>query len=306
MYSKSFVVQFKIKFKFMSSLSLYIMKKLLLFSVLLLLIFSCKQKTIDLGENISFEQQPNIKYGESSEQKMDLYIPKNLSHSKPDVFIMIHGGGWRGGEKFQLTSFTLSMMKKFPTHIFANIDYRLASTSRFAIPNQTNDIKSTIAYLEKTLEYKPKFILLGNSAGGHLSMLYAYQFDQDKKVKAVINIVGPSDLYDPNFKKYSDYAFVEKHLIDPKIISSGISTMNFASPTHWINNTSAPTLSYYGINDQIIPFSQKAILDSVLHKNKVINESFDFNGGHLDWDKENNAPFLINKIEEFIQKIDKK
>jgi acetyl esterase/lipase len=197
-------------------------------------------------------------------------------------------------------------MKKFPNHIFANIDYRLASVSRFAIPNQTDDINNAISYLEKTLQYKPRFILLGNSAGGHLSMLYAYKFDQAKKVKAVINIVGPSDLSDPNFKKYSDYSFVEKHLVDPKSLSSNVSMMNFASPTYWINNTSAPTLSYYGNNDQIIPLSQKAILDSLLHKSKVMNESFEFNGGHLDWDKENNAAILMAKIDAFLKKIDQK
>lgn len=267
---------------------------------------SCKKKTINLGKEFFFESQESVSYGKDSEQKMDIYIPKNISTSKPDVFIMIHGGGWRGGEKSNLSFFTLSMMKKFPNHIFANIDYRLASASRFAIPDQTEDINNTMLYLEKTLQYKPKFILLGNSAGGHLSMLYAYKFDQAKKVKAVINIVGPSDLSDPNFKKYSDYSFVEKHLVDPKSLSSNISMMNFASPTHWIKNTSAPTLSYYGNNDQIIPLSQKAILDSLLHKNKVINESFEFNGGHLDSDKENNASFLMAKIDAFLKKIDHK
>ncbi|ANF50203.1 acetylesterase [Chryseobacterium glaciei] len=285
------------------------MKNLIvIFGCFFMLLFttSCRKKTINLGKEISFESEENVSYGKDSEQKMDLYIPKNSLNSKPDVFIIIHGGGWRGGEKSHLSFFTLSMMQKFPNHIFANIDYRLASTSRFAIPNQTEDINNTMLYLEKTLQYKPKFILLGNSAGGHLSMLYAYKFDQARKVKAVINIVGPSDLSDPNFKKYTDYSFVEKHLIDPKSLSSDVSMMNFASPTHSINSTSAPTLSYYGNNDQIIPLSQKQILDSLLNKNKVVNESFEFNGGHLDWDKKNNASFLMNKIDAFLKKIDKK
>jgi acetyl esterase/lipase len=273
---------------------------------MLLFYTGCRKKTINLGKEISFESQENISYGKDPEQKMDIYIPKSNSISKPDVFIMIHGGGWRGGEKSNVSFFTLSMMKKFPNHIFANIDYRLASVSRYAIPNQTDDINNVMLYLEKKLQYKPRFILLGNSAGGHLSMLYAYKFDPAKKVKAVINIVGPADLSDPNFKTYSDYSFVEKHLIDPKTLSSDISLMNFASPTHWINNTSAPTLSYYGRNDQVIPLSQKEILDSILHKNKVVNESFEFNGGHLDWDKENNAAFLMNKIDAFLKKIDNK
>jgi hypothetical protein len=31
-------------------------------------------------------------------------------------------------------------------------------------------------------------------------MLYAYHFDADENVKAVINIVGPADLSDKSFK----------------------------------------------------------------------------------------------------------
>jgi acetyl esterase/lipase len=265
----------------------------------------CKKRTIDLGHKISFESQQNVSYGNDSEQKMDVYIPSNLN-SKPDIFLIIHGGGWRSGNKSQLTFFTLSMMQKFPKTIFANMNYRLATTTHFGIPDQTDDISSAIAHLEKTLNYKPRFILLGNSAGAHLSMLYAYKFDKDKKVKAVINIVGPSDLADSGFKNYFDYAFVENHLIDPKVLSSGTSMADFASPVKWINTISTPTLSYYGTNDKVIPLSQKVILDSILNKNNVFHESFEFNGGHLDWDKENNSSFLITKIDQFLRQLNKK
>jgi acetyl esterase/lipase len=36
---------------------------------------------------------------------------------------------------------------------------------------------------EEELHYSPQLILLGNSAGAHLSMLYAYHFDADEKRK---------------------------------------------------------------------------------------------------------------------------
>jgi len=141
----------------------------LLFFVLLL---NCKEKTINISKGITFDKQMDVSYGNDSEQKLDLYIPKNTQQNK-DLFIIIHGGGWKGGNKSQLTYFTLSMMEKFPQCIFANINYRLASENRFGIPNQTDDIDNVILFLEKTLKYKPNIILLGNSAGGHLSMLYS-------------------------------------------------------------------------------------------------------------------------------------
>lgn len=266
----------------------------------------CKEKRITLGNGISFDKEENLQYGQDLRQVMDLYIPQQEPKKEKDIFIIIHGGGWHGGNKSQLTFFTLSMMQRFPNHIFANIEYRLASQTRYAIPNQTNDIKSAIDFLKKRLNYTPRLILLGNSAGGHLSMLYAYKFDTESNVKAVINIVGPADLSDSGFKTYEDYSFVEKHLIDPQIIPSGTSAVSFGSPIHWITKNSPPTLSYYGKTDRVVPSTQKKTIDSILNKNGIINESYEFNGGHLDWDKQPNNQFLIDKIEAFLKKIGKK
>lgn len=273
---------------------------------LFFLFTACKEKKVSLGNTISFDKEENIQYGKTREQSMDLYIPHRKSDNNRNVFIIIHGGGWRGGNKSQLTLFTLTMMQRFPDDIFVNMNYRLASTTQYAIPNQMNDIQSAIAFIKKKLNYSPRLILLGNSAGGHLSMLYAYHFDPDKKVKAVINIVGPADLSDPGFATYEDYSFVEKHMIDPRMLPSETSAVDFGSPVHWIAKTSPPTLSYYGKTDRVIPFTQEKILDSALGKNNVMHESYEFNGGHLDWDKIPNKKFLIDKIEKFIQRIDKK
>ena len=271
----------------------------------LIALFGCKEKTINISKDITFDKQMDISYGNDSEQKLDLYIPKNTQQNK-DLFIIIHGGGWKGGNKSQLTYFTLSMMKKFPKSVFANINYRLASENRFGIPNQTDDIDKVILFLEKTLRYKPNIILLGNSAGGHLSMLYSYKFDANKRVKAVVNIVGPADLSDPSFKSYYDYSFVENHLVDPTILSKGISIEDYASPVYWITKNASPTISFYGNNDTVIPLSQKKILDSALNKNGIFNQSFEFPGGHLDWANEKNAPFVIHSISEFLMHTDKK
>lgn len=281
-----------------------VMNKLSILIFLVFLMVSCKEKKVNLGSDSSFEIKKNVSYGNDPEQEMDLYIPTKPNKDK-DVFIMIHGGGWRSGNKSEISLLTFSMMKKFPNSVFANINYRLASNKRFAIPNQTDDINDVILYLEKKLQYKPRFILIGNSAGAHLSILYAYKSDKGKKVKAAVNIVGPSDLSDANFKNYSDYYFVEKNLVDPEKIPSTISKENFASPVKWINTNTPPTISFYGNNDQVIPLSQKVILDSTLNVNHVENKSFEFNGGHLDWNKESNIKFLINKIDEFLKQIDK-
>lgn len=279
------------------------MNKFLSILFLIFIVCGCKEKTINLGKNISFDQEMDVSYGEDSQQKLDLYIPKNKDSIK-GVFVMIHGGGWKSGNKTNLTFFTLSLMQKLPDYAFANINYRLADANSFVLPNQTNDIDNALDFLLKKLNTNTKFILLGNSAGAHLSMLYSYNsfFDlkHHNKVKAVINIVGPADLSDQDFKNYSDYNFVEKHMIDLRSPApTDLTNRDIPNPVYWINEKSPPTISFYGNTDQVIPLSQKMILDSALHKNGIYNQSFEFSGGHLDWDKEKNAPFLIDKIDEF-------
>jgi len=289
------------------------MNKLFVFILLAVSIINCKEKTINLGENISFEKQQNISYGNDSQQKMDFYIPKNIDSIK-GVFVVIHGGGWRAGDKSQLTFFTLSLMQRFPEYAFANINYRLASETSFVLPNQTNDIDEALSLLvKKTTEIKlnPEFILLGNSAGAHLSMLYGYNsffdFKQRKKVKAIINIVGPVDLYDKDFVNYFDYDFIKKNMIDQKSPTpTDITNRDIPNPVFWITENAPSTLSYYGNQDTVIPASQKKILDSTLNKNNIIHETYEFTGGHNDWDKEKNSRFLINKIDEFLKQIDQK
>lgn len=275
--------------------------------LLIFIIFGCKEKTVKLGKDISFDKEMDISYGTFPEQKLDLYIPKNKDSIR-GIFVIIHGGGWKAGDKSNLRFFTLSLMQKLPNYAFANINYRLADENSFILPNQTDDIDGAIDLLVKRFSPHSKFILLGNSAGAHLSMLYGYNsffdFKHHNKIKAVINIVGSADLLDKDFANYSDYDFVEKHMIDMKSSTSkDLTNKDIPNPVYWINEKSPPTISFYGNNDQVIPISQKRILDSALHKNGIYNQSFEFSGGHLDWDKEKNASFVINKIEEFLKQI---
>ncbi|KXH82843.1 alpha/beta hydrolase [Chryseobacterium kwangjuense] len=285
----------------------------LCFLSLLFLWTGCKEKKVTLDKDASFNKEENIRYGNDSDQVMDLYIPEN-TNSIQGIFVVIHGGGWRGGDKSQLTFFTLSMMQKFPDYVFANINYRLADQHSFILPNQTENIDHALDILVKKsveMKFSPEIILLGNSAGAHLSMLYGYNriFDlkHRTKVKAIVNIVGPADLNSADFKNYSDYSFVEKHMIDAsKPTPTDITNQDIPNPVFWINETSPPTLSYYGNRDQVIPLSQMRKLDSALSQNKVVHETYEFNGGHLDWDKSPNDEFLIGKITGFLKRVDKK
>ncbi|MXS71929.1 alpha/beta hydrolase [Chryseobacterium binzhouense] len=286
------------------------MNNLLKLAFIILISFSCKKKDFDLGNNIIFNKETNISYGDNSLQKLDWYFPLTKDSVK-GIFVIVHGGGWKAGNKSQLNFFMYSLMRKFPDYAFANINYRLANNNTFILPNQTDDIQHSISLLTekcRILKINPDFILLGNSAGAHLSMLYGYNdFMYPKKyysIKAIVNIVGPSDLYDKNFEAYPDYYFVKNRMIDLSAsVPKDLTNKDIPNPIFWISEKSPPTISFYGNRDQIIPLSQKTVLDSVLNKNKVYNQSFEFSGGHLDWENEKNTSFLIDRIDIFLANI---
>jgi acetyl esterase/lipase len=87
-----------------------------------------------------------------------------------------------------------------PNLAIANINYRLANQSEKPYPMQIEDITSIINFLK---ENKAKFTIsenigfIGTSAGAHLSLLWSYAFDDNKKVNMVCSIVGPTNFTDP-------------------------------------------------------------------------------------------------------------
>ena len=66
---------------------------------------------------------PDEKYGEHEKQAFDLYL---VDSEKPTpLFIWIHGGGFRGGDKRGVNAY---MLKRFAEHgvSFASMNYRLS------------------------------------------------------------------------------------------------------------------------------------------------------------------------------------
>ncbi len=70
---------------------------LILFSLIAVLLFSCKDKNVDMVANKAKEVM-NVSYGSDTLQKMDLYFPEGFTQETPVVFL-IHGGGFIDGTK---------------------------------------------------------------------------------------------------------------------------------------------------------------------------------------------------------------
>ena len=143
-----------------------------------------------------------------------------------------------------------------------------------------------------------QYFLFGASAGGHLSLLYAYGYDPNHHVKGVCNTVGPSDLTDPNYLNNAAYTWVY-----PILVNGGTQNhpaIEMASPALRVTPAAPPTISFYGDSDPLVPSTQMGLLHNALNANGVYNEATMYQGaGHGNWDQ-NQSNDCILKIMLFI------
>lgn len=275
----------------------------------ILTLFSCSADTSGPGDtsqqNLPAKDEANISYGNNPQQKFDLYLPAGRSEKTTKVFLYIHGGGWIGGDKSEING-GINLMKQtyFPKYAIVSINYVLAQlgSTNYAFPNQINDIQAVINHIKsKSSEYqvKPEFVLCGNSAGGHLSMLYAYT-KNNPDIKAVVNIVGPADFNDPVFAS-NPYSVLFSGLVNPAVIPAGMDAGTYASPVTWISESSVPTISFHGTSDATVPLTQKDLLEAKLTLKNVPHQTYIYNGNHTGWMYEPHLSWLLGKMKDFLE-----
>lgn len=129
--------------------------------------------------------------GTADELAMDVYRP-NGDAPRP-VVIVIHGGGWDNGDRFQLTAFNHQVARM--GYVVVAISYRLAPAHVW--PAQRDDVLAAITHLkthaaELSID-ATKIVLLGRSAGGQIASAVGYGAD-DPAVVGVVGLYSPHDL----------------------------------------------------------------------------------------------------------------
>lgn len=276
---------------------------------LLFVIYSCSNKTNeDLLTDFPLDpskyyQELDISYGNDEDQKFDLYLPANRTFSTK-IMILVHGGGWTSGDKSDMNILKDIVQQDFPNLAIVNINYRLADASNSPYPMQIEDITTIINYLkENKVKYtvSDDFGFIGVSAGGHLSLLWSYAFDDFKDVKMVCSIVGPTNLTDPAYLNNTNPDLQE--LLSSFGVNTELSFLEEASPYHQVSSTAPPTILFYGGQDPLIPVTQGTDLRDKLQTLGVTHEFTLYpNAGH-GWVGDGNIELLdtLMKLKAFIQ-----
>lgn len=237
-------------------------------------------------------------------QTFDLVIPKSASGST-GLILCIHGGGWVEGSKDEYTKYLLqaSEEKGFAA---ACMNYRYVS-EKVGFDDVLDDVSSALAAIRQTgAAYGVDFdrvLLTGISAGGHLSLLYAYTRKDASPVLpvCVVELCGPTDLEHEFY--YSEENSISKAVGTEyfrNIIGNGIRTaispedfdaarpaLKQYSPINYVDKNTVPTVFGHGEQDEIVPYQNALDLDAKLSQFGVEHTFVSFpNSGHGCEDKD--------------------
>lgn len=206
----------------------------------------------------------NISYGPDPAQKLDLGLPANRT-STTVLVVVVHGGGWVMGDKGEL-SWMLNGLKARGFAV-ANINYRLSLATGDNYKMQLDDVDSAVHYTLRLAGVHTfngqKLYITGHSAGGHLSLCYAYTRNSNGKIKAVGSLAGPTDLYSMAYYNFNIYnPVLQPFLGMPLFPANATATQRYqdCSPFYQAHATVPPTLLFHGEQDIVVTPDQSASL----------------------------------------------
>jgi len=202
-------------------------------------------------------------------EKADLYTPtKRDSSVKSPAVLIIHGGGWTGGDKGAAREFNIGTTLALNGYVGFSINYTLAAKGKPTWPQNLHDCKTAVRWLRKNaerLQLDPERIgVIGGSAGGHLAALVAVTGPEDKldpkedanvscRVNCVIDLYGPID-----------FAGREDNVMIGKSKAAAPELYKAATPLTYLDKADPPVLILHGSADATVDVKQSEIFAAAL------------------------------------------
>ena len=260
---------------------------------------------------VGYDIMADVEYGSHPQQKLDLAIPLGVGNVL-SLAVHIHGGAWTGGDKSSYVTFVMPYAQD-RNMITATVNYRLLTREDPSINCWTmlEDINNAITKIVDVCSSKgyaiKKALIWGESAGGHLALMYSYNY----RSKSAVNIglcyanCPPTNLYEAkyfteNILSNDEMLFMQSHLSGVNITRDNLlseearNAQLSVSPICYVNNTSVPTIFNSCGKDYYVPQSNGDDLEKVLKKAGVDYYYAVFpNSAHVARDSKDSAIYTV-------------
>jgi acetyl esterase/lipase len=218
----------------------------------------------------------NVPFARAGESELRLDVAKPAGEGPYPAVICIHGGGWVGGDRKQMSQ-TIAVLAA-RGYVAVSPDYRLAPAEPF--PAAVEDCKAAVRWLRanaRDYRVNPDRIgAMGFSAGGHLACLLGVTDRSDglegqgsnaeasSRVQAVVSFFGPTDLTRPVFSAEALTNNLTPLLGGNPNEKPG--AYRRASPVTYIRKDPPPFLFLHGTHDHVVPPEQSQDMAARLRK----------------------------------------
>lgn len=201
--------------------------------------------------------------------KLDLYRPSAMPSAPMPLVIWVHGGGWRNGSKANCPAAWLATKG----YAVASLDFRLLPEHPW--PAQIEDPIAALRWLrQESGKYgydASRSAAMGGSSGGHVVALWGtLPLPAEDKVKAVVDLYGPTDLLTmpPNVlsekRTRADLAKANGALLLGGVVMDQPEKARAVSALHQVSKDDASFLIMHGMDDPGVPVNQSERLHAAL------------------------------------------
>ena len=214
--------------------------------------------------------------GAEREEKLDVYLPPDSFARPVPAVLLIHGGGWRIGDKADRRERNIGQTLSAAGYAVFSINYLLnvgdrdpvtkrLKLTRLAWPQNLHDCKSALRYIRaESSRYginPERIAVMGGSAGGHLAMLVGatadhaeinregLYTDQSNAVSCILNFYGD---YDIRGRSVSPFAGADPEKTKANEVA--------ASPITYLDKNTPPMFITHGSADKTIPVERSRLL----------------------------------------------
>lgn len=222
------------------------------------------------------ELRSDIPYlGAGRAERLDAYLPPPGFARPAPAVLLIHGGGWRIGDKADARERNIGGTLAAHGYAVFSVNYLLNSNdageygtpSRIAWPQNIIDCLSALRHIRAhaaAYGIDPRRVaVMGGSAGGHLAMLIGatahlpdaiprgdLHADQDVDVACVVSLYGVHDVRGRRAALFGS---------DPAVTAQ-------ASPATWFSQRMPPILVVHGSADTLVPVEDSRALVELLRR----------------------------------------